>query len=98
VARIKPERETVVYRSVNPQDLTGEQAWKIWLAWCTETGPDGFADIMPRNLAAYYTRKMLGPWLLIDGLEYLERQLALAGEEELARWIHRLRQERQVLN
>ena len=33
----------------------------------------------------------------IDWLEYLERQLTAAEEHELARWMRRLRQERQAL-
>jgi hypothetical protein len=75
---------------VNPQDLSDDECWKFRVAHGV---PDPYQ--IPRDLAINCIRKLLGPWAPIDGLEFLERQLAVDGEHKLAAWLRRLRQERQ---
>jgi hypothetical protein len=86
-------------RLVNLEDLSDEQCYAIWLAWDAEWRPEGYVYPISRDMAAYYVRGFLNPSTTsIDWLEYLERQLTAAEEHELARWMRRLRQERQALN
>jgi len=68
--------------------------------------PDGSLDDednpIPREFTINFIRQKLDPdwdWKSsIKWLEYVEGQLRLAGEDKLAGWIRRLRQERQALN
>ena len=87
---------------MNPQDLTDEQCWAIWMT----LDPDlrDLSHLAPSDDADEYTlgvnlvRKWLGPGSPIAALRAIVRRLALAGEHSLAQWVDRLRQERQAPN
>jgi hypothetical protein len=85
------------------KELTDDEIWTIYITICAEIGcpggfslPDGLGEV-PRDFSIAVTRNMLG-WCSCDTLEIVQQQLRLAGEHELAAWLQRLRQKRQMLN
>jgi hypothetical protein len=78
---------------VNFDDLSDEQIWAICLAIMP-----GLRDredyLMLRDSLIDLERKVIERLATIDALEYFERQLRLAGEHKLAKWMRRLRLER----
>ena len=85
-------------RVVTPQELTDDECWTIHMTICVDNArPDGFTDVVCRDYWIRFIRTMLGCYS-VDTLQYLERQLTLAEEHELAGWMKMYCQERQALN
>ena len=86
---------------MNPQDLTDEQCWAIWMTLdhdlrdLSHLAP---SDADEYTLGVNLVRKWLDPSSPIAALRAIVSRLALAGEHSLAQWVDRLRQERQALN
>ena len=90
VKRLTPDDE---YRDENR--LSDEQIWKIFSFWADDAGLDPAK--FPRKQSILFTRRLL-PGFSIEGLEVFEDHFTQTGDPELARFVRKLRRERQSQN